>query len=81
MYSLGASLVMEGTTVCSHQTASLWMAAIWFWKARSPSKSGEKQEVQLFLGLNLGWINPKSEFICHTDPFYSQDPGGIEKVR
>lgn len=36
---------MEGTTVCSHQTASRWMAAIWFWKERSTSRSGRDGRV------------------------------------
>lgn len=33
-------MLMEGTTVWSHQTASRWIAAIWFWKDRSTSRSG-----------------------------------------
>lgn len=38
-------MLMEGTTVCSHQTASRWIAAIWFWKERSTSRSGEEETV------------------------------------
>lgn len=73
MYSLGASLVIEGTTVCSHQTASRWMAAIWFWKARSPSKSGGNERVQLFLGPNLGWNDPQIR--RHLPPRALHSPG------
>ena len=36
-------MLMEGTTVCSHHTASRWIAAIWFWKERSTSRSGEAE--------------------------------------
>lgn len=39
-------MLMEGTTVCSHQTASRWIAAIWFWKERSTSRSAGTRQLQ-----------------------------------